>query len=268
MIRNDALVVQILAQPPHNVHLLLGCQTRDRTLNDTTHTRLVNCNETLVIHESEQPHNELTVHPISDSTMTWDTVTEVLDFEGSFETRREEAAEGSDQGGKGGEDKDVELHGRDVEGVFNVGPGWEVVRVGGEDGIWYTSETGEDVGSEVVHGADEVFVAHQDIGHQEAKDKGADPGSHEAFNGLFGREFDELGTPERYAANVGEDVVSYDQGGWKEKPDHAFKDVVHDEMSLDDDEVECHVRPGELCELETVVTFLQRANKEDKTCVG
>lgn len=150
----------------------------------------------------------------------------------------------------------MELHGRDVEGVINVGPGREVVWMGSKDGVWCALETSEDVGSEVIDRADEVFVTHQDVGHQEAKDQSADPGPHEAFDSLLGREFDELGTPECYAADVGEDVVSYDQGGREEEPDHAFEDVVHDEMSLDDYEVKCHVRPGELGELETVMALL------------
>lgn len=37
-------------------------------------------------------------------------------------------------------------------------------------------------------------------------------------------------------------------------------------MGLYDDQVESHVRPGELGKLEAVVAFLERANKEDKTC--
>lgn len=37
-------------------------------------------------------------------------------------------------------------------------------------------------------------------------------------------------------------------------------------MGLYDDQVEGHVRPSELGELEAVVTFLKRTNKEDEPC--
>lgn len=210
MIRHDALVVQILAQTPHNIHLLLRRQPCDRTLDNTAHTRLVDGNEALIIHKSEQSHNELAVHPVGDSPVAWDTVAEVLDLECSFKTGSEEAAKRSDQRGEGGEDKDVKLHGSNPEGVVNVGPGWEVIRVSGEDGIWCALETGEDVGSEVVNGTDEVFVSHQDVSHHETEDQSTHPGPHEAFDGLLGREFDELGTPECYATDVGEYVIGYD----------------------------------------------------------
>ena len=39
-------------------------------------------------------------------------------------------------------------------------------------------------------------------------------------------------------------------------------------MGLYDDQIEGHVRPGELGELEAIVAFLERGNKEDKTCNG
>lgn len=66
-----------------------------------------------------------------------------------------------------------------------------------------------------------------------------------------------MGTAESDAADVGEDVVGDDEGYGEEEPDHAFENVVHDEVGLDDDEVEGHVCPCELGELESVVAFLQ-----------
>lgn len=51
--------------------------------------------------------------------MAGDRVAKVLNVEGAFETRGEEAAEGGDEGGEGGHGEDVELHGGDGEG------GWE-----------------------------------------------------------------------------------------------------------------------------------------------
>lgn len=71
-----------------------------------------------------------------------------------------------------------------------------------------------------------------------------------------------MGAPEGDTADVGEDVVGDDQRSRQEEPDHAFEDAVHDEVCLDVDEVESHVGPGELGELETVVPLLQRTDEE------
>jgi len=67
--------------------------------------------------------------------------------------------------------------------------------------------------------------------------------------------------------NIGPDVVGDDESGREEEPDEALKDIVHDEVRLHDDEVERHVGPGKLGELELVVARLKRGDEEDETCV-
>lgn len=66
-------------------------------------------------------------------------------------------------------------------------------------------------GNAYVDWTDEIFVAHQDVGHGEAEDYGQDPGAHKAFDGLFGGELDQLRAAEGDAADVGEDIVGDDQ---------------------------------------------------------
>ena len=68
------------------------------------------------------------------------------------------------------------------------------------------------------------------------------------------------------ATDVGKDVVGDDKGGGKEEPDHAFEDVVHYKMRLDDNKVERHMSPGELCELKAVVPLLERGDEKDEAC--
>ena len=53
--------------------------------------------------------------------------------------------------------------------------------VGDEDGVGFAFEAGEDVGAQVVDGADEVFGAHEEVGEAEAEDDGADPCAEEAL---------------------------------------------------------------------------------------
>jgi hypothetical protein len=84
------------------------------------------------------------------------------------------------------------------------------------------------------------------------------------FDGLLRADLDQLSAAECNTADVREDVVGDNKADWQEEPDHAFKDVVHDEVRLHNNEVESHMSPGELGELELVVAFLERANEEDE----
>lgn len=84
------------------------------------------------------------------------------------------------------------------------------------------------------------------------------------FHRLLWRDLDELGPAKCNTAHVGKDVVDDDQAHGQEEPDHALKDVVHDEVSLHHDQVQSHVGPGELGELESVVAFLEGSNEEDE----
>jgi hypothetical protein len=104
----------------------------------------------MIIHISKEPHDELAIHAISNPAVSWNGIAKVFDFESTFETRGEETAEGSDEGGEGGEDEDVNLHGCHGEG-FNIGePDGKVVEVGDEDGIGGALEAGPDVCSEIL----------------------------------------------------------------------------------------------------------------------
>lgn len=88
--------------------------------------------------------------------------------------------------------------------------------------------------------------------------------SKRTFDGLLRADLDQLGATESDTTDVCEDIVGDDKADWQEEPDHALKDVVHDEVRLHDNQVESHVSPSELGELELVVTLLERANEEDE----
>lgn len=85
--------------------------------------------------------------------MARDRFAEILDLEGAFEARGEEAAKGGDEGGEGGENEDVELHRGDGEGeggLVEEEGGLDGVGLGEEDGVGGTLEAGEYVGAEVL----------------------------------------------------------------------------------------------------------------------
>jgi hypothetical protein len=114
--------------------------------------------------------------------------------------------------------------------------------------------------------ADEVFVSHQDVGQDKTEDDGEQPSAQEALYCLFRGQLDQLGAAKCDTTNVREDVVGDDEGDREEEPNHSLKDVVHDEMGLNNNQIERHMGPGKLSELEFEVTLLKRSHEEDEAC--
>ncbi len=66
--------------------------------------------ETLIIHECEKTHDELTIHAIGDAAMAGNRFAEIFDVECPLESRGEKPSKGRDQRREGRKDEDVELH--------------------------------------------------------------------------------------------------------------------------------------------------------------
>ena len=156
---HNALVDQIFAETLDHFHHLILIQALNCSLNHISDTRFVHGNKALIVHESEETHDELAVHSVSDSTVAGNGFAEILDFKGAFETACEEAAEGSDERSKGCEGENVELHGGymdgggDVEreGEGDVGEeGGNVVGVRNKDWVGSAFETSKDVCAKVL----------------------------------------------------------------------------------------------------------------------
>lgn len=247
---------------------------------------MVHSDKGVVVDVCEEAHDELAIHAVGDTAVTGDRVAEVLELKCPLETRGKEAAEGGDEGSKGGEDQGVELHGLEGNGEGRVvGKEEELgegVFVGDEDGVRIAFEAGEDVRAKVldrvsgsaalskagtyVNRANKVLGSSHDVDENHAEKDSHDPGADEALDRLLGRKLDQLGAAKGDTADIGEDVVCNDESGRQEEPDHALEDVVHDEMGLDDDEVQRHVCPSEVCKLKFIVACLQRCDKEDESC--
>lgn len=178
------LVDKVPCEELDKLDLLIGCQACDGGLKQITRRCLVHSDETLVVHEGKEAHDELTVHAVGHAAVTRDGVAKVLDVEGPLEARGEEAAERRNQRSEGCHDKDVELHRRDADGGRQVGPvrrdERELVCVRDEDRVRVAFEASEDVGSEVVDRADEVLGTHEDVSHAETEQDSEDPSTDEA----------------------------------------------------------------------------------------
>ena len=66
------------------------------------------------------PFASFVQEPVHDATVARDDVSKVLDLERSFESRCKEAAEGSDDGGKEGEEEGVEEEGVEDDRLLHV----------------------------------------------------------------------------------------------------------------------------------------------------
>lgn len=119
-------------------------------------------------------------------------------------------------------------------------------------------------GESHVNRANKVLGSHHQVDEDQSPKDRHDPGADETLHRLLGGQLDELRTTKGDTADVGKDVVGDDESGGDEEPDHALEDVVHDEVGLEDDEVQGHVRPGEVGELELVVAGLEGCDEEDE----
>lgn len=265
---HDALVGKIVAHALHKLNLLLGGQACNGRLENGADVDLVNGDEAVVVHVGEETHDELAIHAIGNTAVAGDGVTKVLDLKGALQAGGKEATKGGNEGGKGGEIESMDLNRSKGDG--EVGLLREEEELGElpsleeEDWVRITLKPSEDVGTKVIDRADEVLGSHHDVGKKHAKNNRHDPSSNETLDRLLWGKLDQLGATKSNAANVGKNIVGDDQSGRQEKPNHALKNVVHDEMSLHYNKVEGHVGPGKVGELELVVAGLQRSNKKDE----
>ena len=132
------------------LHLLFHGKASDGCLDNSAEGYFVHCNEAVVVHVCKEAHDKLAIHAISDSTMPWDRIPKVLNFEGTLETRGKEAAEWCDKGGESSKNENMNLHWRHVERLDVWEPDWKVIKVRYKDWIWYAFKTGEDVRTEVL----------------------------------------------------------------------------------------------------------------------
>ena len=259
----------MLAQAPNNLHLLLWRQAGDGHFDDATDRGLVGSNEALVVHKGQRAHDELAVHAVGDAAVAWDRVAKVLDLEGSLDARRKKAAERRHQRRKSGENENVQLHGLDVDCARDVAPVWrhkrQRVSVLEEHRVRSTFEAGQEIRTKVVDWADKVLISHHQICQSEAKYNGKEPRADKALHGLFRRYLYQLSAAESNTADVCEDIIGDDEGDWQKEPDHALEDIVNDKMGLQHNKEKGEMGPGELGELEAVVSFLEEADKEYET---
>lgn len=91
------MVVEVLAEASDYLKLFVNSQPIDSDLDHIANGGLVYSYEAVVVHESEETHDELAVHAVSDTAMAWDRLAKVLDFECAFQARGKKATERSDE---------------------------------------------------------------------------------------------------------------------------------------------------------------------------
>ena len=252
----------MLAESFDYLDLFLRCQAPHGRLYHATNASLVASNKRLIVHIGKSAHDELAIHAISHSSVARNAVTKVFDIIRSLDPRGKEASERSDERRKGCEDEDVKLYWLNRECPRNTSQLWQLIRSRLEDWVWCAGEACPYVCAKVVHRADEVRVSHQQIGQDGSNNDRADPCSNEALHSLFRRYLNQRRSPECNATDVCEDVVDNDQRHGEEEPDHPLEDVVHHEVSLENNKENSHMGPAQLAELKSVGTLLQGSDEE------
>jgi hypothetical protein len=119
------LVDQVLRQNLDNLHLLLSRESCNGRLNHASNGGVVNGDEAGVVEECNGSHDKLAVHAVGHAAVSRNGVAKVLDLESALKTGGEEATKGCDERGKRCENEDVELHGHDVERLWDGDAGWD-----------------------------------------------------------------------------------------------------------------------------------------------
>jgi hypothetical protein len=107
-----------------------------------------------------------------------------------------------------------------------------------------------------INRADKVFGSNHDVDKNHAKENSGNPSTNKPLHGLLGRQFNELSAAKCDAADVGKNIIGNDEGGRQKEPNHALENIVHDKVSLHNDEVQRHVCPCKVGKLEFVVSSL------------
>lgn len=86
-------------------------QSHDSTSEKCSHRLAPDSNEGLIIKVYKETVEDLTIHSICHASVAWNTVAEILDFEGTLEARSEESTERSDERCKCAQNHQVQLYG-------------------------------------------------------------------------------------------------------------------------------------------------------------
>jgi hypothetical protein len=78
----------------------------------------------------------------------------------------------------------------------------------------------------ILDGANEILIAAEEVGEDDAKDDGCEAATDETFPGLLWAQLDQWSFTEEEAEHVGHDVVADDHHDGDDEPDHAWKEEI------------------------------------------
>lgn len=106
----------LLASPLISLCLFFWGSAYDPQLDNVSKSEVAGSDKAMVVHIRKKAHNELAIHTIRHSTMTWDRVSKILNLERSLKTGSKEPSKRCDERGESGEYQDVELDRRNSDG--------------------------------------------------------------------------------------------------------------------------------------------------------
>ena len=174
-------------------------------------------------------HQELTVEPVHNSSVSGNDVSKIFYLKSSLESRRKESSKWADDGGKERHKEAMDeewVEGDSLLHVENPPPGRDSLR----QGILLGSEHRARLAAHrhplqlraVLDRADEVRVLAHDVGQTQTHEDGRNSASNESFPGLLRAEFNKRSSAHEEAKHVGHDVIDDDHHDRHDEPDEAL----------------------------------------------
>jgi len=113
LLDRDALAAEIVLEIIDELQLLLDRQATDDRLKYGADGNVMLTNETAVIDVDKHAHQELAIHSIRHTPMSWNAVSKILDIESALETRSEKATKWCNQ-------RSEARHGQQMELIWRI----------------------------------------------------------------------------------------------------------------------------------------------------
>lgn len=245
----------------------------DPWVEDTTYlSRCWDVDEAVDVNIDKGSHEELTVKPVHDATVTGDDVTEVLDLECSLESRSKEATERSNNRGKERHEETVNEERVESDCFLHVQKPppcgeclWQRVLCWSEESTGLTHHGHPLQLGTVLDGTHQVGNIDHGVGQTQAHEHCGDATANKSLPGLLWAQLDERSPSHEEAPHVGHDIVDDHHHDGHDEPDEALEHILYDEIGLGDHTQQSNVGPGEQRELPQIIFLDQRQNKPDES---
>ena len=193
-------------------------------------SRSGNIDEAVDVNIHEGRHQELTVEPVHDPSVSGNNVAEIFYLKSPFESRSKESTKRSDDRSKERHEEAVYEERVEGEGLLHAedpAPGCESLR----ERVLLRSEHGARLAahrhplqlSAVLDRTDEVGILTHDVGQAQTHEHGRNSTSNKSFPGLLRTELNQRSSTHEEAKHVGHDVINDHHHYRHDEPNETLK---------------------------------------------